>query len=212
MKFNRLKEDLEAALERQEFQLKYFTKSSEINIQHSDNHDNNNNNTNLYDSQYKYLSPELNQFNQDNLNVLRSRNRNTKITQRDHDFPTPETEKLPTRPRHNNHQTQSPKCVPKETSDKSTFTVNEISTQTDQLVQHQFFSVNNQVDKGFPKNGSGKNLMETDGKKLLLEAYLRNNDNMVHCRNSQTESSQASSCLLPTGMSNKSSEKRKSLR
>jgi hypothetical protein len=79
-----------------------------------------------------------------------------------------------------------------ETSDKSTFTINEASTQTDtqsgtkanqSIVQElpvinetPNLHYNDSNNRSYP-NKSKKHNRESDGKKLLLEAYLRNNNN-----------------------------------
>lgn len=134
-----------------------------------------------------------------------------------------------------------------ETSDKSTFTVNEISTQTDNsnYVKKQIYSNNdsnnitnninsahlrNDKNKQFStysgsangvgtesiefnfsadiknqKYNSSKEILqpESDGKKLLLEAYLRNNNNNNSNNNDQNHNrcSSSSSCSRPAILS-----------
>lgn len=119
--------------------------------------------------------------------------------------------------------------------DKSTFTINEISTQTEEpfeyhmnqvltrehlrtIEQHGHFTKrftnkdnsSSSVENHKPTDLTGT---ESDGKQLLLEAYLRNNESLAQEQqeSSQTASSQSSSSLLPSALKGKSGKKRKSL-
>lgn len=76
-----------------------------------------------------------------------------------------------------------------ETSDKSTATINHESTQTDDAVVATSPVINTSsihdqdlraIDRLYSNNHHHHTpiIHETDGKKLLLEAYLRNNDNI----------------------------------
>lgn len=115
--------------------------------------------------------------------------------------------------------------------DKSTFTINEISTQTEEPFEYHMNQVltrehlrtigqNRHYTKRFTNKDSSSSenqkpdLTESDGKQLLLEAYLRNNESLVQENqqdSSQTASSQSSSSLLPNALKGKSGKKRKSL-
>lgn len=99
----------------------------------------------------------------------------------------------------NDNEISSIKHKRKQTSDKSTFTVNEISTQTDQVVVSEPSSLGLK-----PTSASKQQIdptskpLESDGKKLLLEAYLRNNND--------NRCSSSSSCSRPTPQANTKSE------
>merc|ERR1712127_631264 len=106
---------------------------------------------------YVIQTPESNIYNEINENVLRNRNSNLNENDSFNNLnnnnnvysKTPQTTKLNNRPRYlgneiNNNQTV-PTIYKVETCDKSTFTVNEISTQTDQLLNDQFFSMENNI-------------------------------------------------------------------
>ena len=99
-----------------------------------------------------------------------------------------------------------------ETSDKSTFTVNESSTQTDTsayLAEQDLRSIDRQYStKIFNKKLVCKRLSltesaESDGKQLLLEAYLMNNKNLTNAGSS------SSSCLLADLNNSKSKKKQR---
>ncbi len=211
MKFNQLRDEHDNA---KQFQLRYFTRTTE----YQEDYENNYYESNVTSNQ---CAPEKTPVTiNSQRNVLRNRNR---VMQR-----IPQTEKLHARPRcsimkkkqnqnYENGQgelkTLTPVAVvkmPVETCDKSTFTVSEIATQTEQQFHsnHQFYSIKlNSKMNNVNLNGS----TEIDGKKLLLEAYLRNNteSHLVHNENSNMESSQSSnSGLLTSAAPNK---KRKSL-
>lgn len=114
--------------------------------------------------------------------------------------------------------------------DKSTFTINEISTQTEEpfeyhvnqvltrehlrtIEQHHHFTKRFTNKDSVESHKPDLTGTESDGKQLLLEAYLRNNESLAHEQqeSSQTTSSQSSSSLLPNGMKSKPGKKRKSL-
>lgn len=250
LKLSRLRESHEAAVNNQEFYLKYFTKSNEyeenVYYENQNSHSPKNNQSDkiidderwtpcqmnkVCDTSYRTTPHEVPVSNEKYYSEVRSNDENVKLRQRNRNLSTnnvytktPSTEKLNTRPRSffdnrvnfdctENYNAPSLKKV--ETSDKSTFTINEMSTQTEQyLNDHQIFS-NQYTSKNYSKN-SRKHLTgspETDGKTLLLEAYLRNNDNLVHNENSHTSqigSSRSSTSLLPNAL-NKPNTKRKSL-
>jgi hypothetical protein len=129
----------------------------------------------------------------------------------------------------------TPEVSPKkkiETSDKSTATINDMATQTDevssrnaadssalpvinektiktqstnnyfnnQINEHRYNSV---VDRTYLKKSKfSKHNRESDGKKLLLEAYLRNNENLTN-GGSTTSSGKAASSTLSVLHANK---------
>jgi len=212
MKFNKLRGEHETA--KKEFQLRYFTSTSE----YQEKYENSYYESNVSNNQYSSQKTPTNVISQKS--GLRNRNR---FMQK-----TPVTEKLNNRPRcsiikkkhyQNNENEQQEfedellnfrandkKTV--ETCDKSTFTINDMATQTDQpfVPNHQFNLMKSKITN---VNLNGQT--ESDGKKLLLEAYLRNNSerHLIHIENSIMESSQSSNSGLLT--STRVNKKRKSL-
>lgn len=216
IKFKGIRDQYEASS--QEFQFKYFTKSSEYIENHENYYEKNQRTTVISHDNQKTNNTNFNPSTPiegriSNSNVLRNRNRISTKLNNNYSI-TPQTGKVQNRPRLTNKirfnkSPETPKLIKKvETHDKSTFTVNDVSSQTDQeFHQEQFYSTEHMTTT-FHKNTTKHT--ESDGKKLLLEAYLRNNDShLVH--NSQTGSSQSSnSCLIPNTL-NKQCKKRKSL-
>lgn len=91
------------------------------------------------------------------------------------------------------------------TSDKSTATINDTATQTDDIVlddlmdmeTHPIVNITPVSERLYTrKPGESTNHRETEGKKLLLEAYLRNNDNLASLNAQSTSSSSASSAAV----------------
>ena len=126
----------------------------------------------------------------------------------------------------------TPEVSPKkkiETSDKSTATINDMATQTDEVASkiaadssalpvinekaiktNNYFNnqmneprYNSVVDRTYAKKSKfNKHNRESDGKKLLLEAYLRNNENLTN-GGSTTSSGKAGSSTLSVLHANK---------